>query len=272
MRLSFIRLFAFISIFLWIPFSAQADDLVFEGDYVFSWSGIRIGKLHLEMNQSDTDYEIESSLKTSGIVAMFSDHRSLTRVKGRTHNSNRFKPKTYRSNYHSGNKDKLIAMSYDDKGAVVNEEIVPEKRASRPEVPNHLKLGVADSLTAIFEMREQIKAALHNAESEMVVPVFDGKRRFDLHARIINPHTSLKMEGKKVPAIKLGLRRTPVAGFKEKELKKLAKGEPELEFFVDQKHLTLLGLQLPLYGGTVMAWVKNSCIGDACGQKQVAAR
>lgn len=271
MKLTFFKSAA-IFFTLFFAFSAQADDLRFEGDYVFSWSGIRIGKLHLEMNQDDSDYQIESSLKTSGIVAMFSDHKSLTQVKGKSRGE-RFQPRIYRSNYFSGNKDKLIALEYDEKGKVVEEEISPPKRASRPEVPEELKIGASDSLTAIFSMREQIKAALTKGETEMTVPVFDGKRRFDLHARIIKPSTSLKLNGKNIPAVKLGLRRTPVAGFKEKELKKLAKGEPELEFFVERTHFTLLGLQMPLYGGTVMAWVKNACIDDACGDgNQLAVR
>ena len=265
--------FKYLAIFIAFNFAlpAQADDLHFEGDYVFSWSGIRLGKLHLAMEQKDSNYEIESNLKTSGIVAMFSDHKSLTKVKGRTE-QNSFQPLAYQSNYFSGGKDKLIALNYDKNGKVINEEISPPKRASRPEVPSNLKMGAADSLTAIFSMREEIRDALKTGKTELTVPVFDGKRRFDLHARIIQPSTSLKLNGKKVPAVKLGLRRTAVAGFKEKELKKLAKGEPELEFFVDSTNFTLLGLQMPLYGGTVMAWVKDSCIDDACGTNQVASK
>ncbi|MDG1286460.1 MAG: DUF3108 domain-containing protein [Rickettsiales bacterium] len=266
-------IFKYLSLLLCIfcAFSAQADDLHFEGNYVFSWSGIRIGNLHLEMDQDDSDYEIASNLKTSGIVAMFSDHKSFTKVKGKSKGS-QFKPRDYRSNYYSGKKDKVIALKYDANGKIINEEITPPKRASRPEVPEDMKIGAADSLTAIFSMREEIKTALAKGETEMTVPVFDGKRRFDLHARILNPSTSLTLNGDKVAAIKLGLRRTPVAGFKDKELKKLAKGEPELEFFVDQKNLTLLGLQMPLYGGTVMAWVKNACVNEACDPNQMASK
>ncbi|GEM_PF-5687385 len=268
-----VKFFKYLSILscIFFAFTAQADDLHFEGDYVFSWSGIRIGKLHLEMNQDDSDYEIASKLKTSGIVAMFNDHKSFTKVKGKSQGST-FKPRDFRSNYYSGKKDKLIALKYDVNGKIIDEEISPPKRASRPEVPENMKIGAADSLTAIFSMREEIKDALVKGETEMTVPVFDGKRRFDLHARIINPNTNLNLNGDKIPAIKLGLRRTPVAGFKEKELKKLAKGEPELEFFVEQKNLTLLGLQMPLYGGTVMAWVKNACMNEACETNQIASK
>lgn len=240
---------------------------------MFSWSGIRIGKLHLEMQQDEQSYQVESKLKTAGLVAMFSDHKSLTRVDGKRI-EDEFRPVSYRSDYHSGQKDKLIALNYDETGNIIHEEISPPKRLNRPDVPSSLKSGVADSLTAIFAMREQIKQAVDSGSKEIIVPVFDGKRRFDLQARIINPDTSLKMNKRSIPAIKLGLKRTPIAGFKDKELKKIGKGEPELEFFVDQENLTLLGLQLPLYGGTVMAWVKDACVNDGCVLKdqQLAAR
>lgn len=266
--------FKWISLLFCIFFasSALADDLHFEGDYVFAWNGIRIGKLHLQMQQNQADYNVRSQLKTSGIVALFSDHKSLTTVKGKAEGA-RFQPVAYRSNYHSGNKDKLIDLQYDESGKVIAEDIKPS-RGARPEVPEDLKTGAADSLTAIFAMRAQVKEALATGAEEIIVPVFDGVRRFNLHARMITPENSIVLEGQSVPAVKLGLSRKPLAGFKDKELKKIAEGEPELEFFVDRKHFTLLGFQLPLYGGTVNAWVKNACFDDACqnNTKQVAVK
>lgn len=252
-------------------FSAQADTLKFKGDYVFSWSGIRIGKLQLELKENDKEYSALSTLKTAGLVAAFSDHKSVTKVKGKTQ-PDRYQPSEYRSDYFSGNKDKVIALKYGKDGTVVEEAFTPPKRASRPDVPAKMKMGAADSLTAIFSMRHEIKQALKDGRSKMTVPVFDGKRRFDLHARVIDPNTSLRLDGKSVPAVKLGLRREAVAGFKQKELKKMAKGEPELEFFIEKKHYTLLGLQMPLYGGTVMAWVKNACTNEMCNRAQFASK
>ena len=243
-------------------FTAQADDLVFEGDYVFSWSGLRLGKLHLQMQQNDSDYAITSKVKTAGIVAFFSNHKSTTKVSGNV-KSNQFHPTYYRSDYRSSNTDKSIELNYDAKGKVTKEEILPW-RGARPEVSNDLKTGVADSLTAIFAMREQIKTALKSGTKKITVPVFDGIRRFDLEARVINTNTSIFLDDKQIQTVKLGLKRIPLGGFKEKEIKKLTKGEPELEFFIEKENFTLLGLQVVLYGGTVMAWLKDSCTNTAC--------
>ena len=50
----------------------------------------------------------------------------------------------------------------------------------------------------------------------------------------------------------------------------MAKGEPLLEFFLDKQNFTLLGFQMSLYGGTVMAWVKDTCVNEACKDNQMA--
>ena len=103
---------------IFFAFSAYADDLQFEGDYIFSWSGIRIGKLHLSLQQDSSAYAVKSSLKTSGIVAMFSDHKSTTIVNGTTKDAI-FQPIDYRSDYFSGGKDKLIALKFDEMAALL---------------------------------------------------------------------------------------------------------------------------------------------------------
>lgn len=261
-----------LSFAIFIANPAFADNLEFKGDYTFAWSGIRLGKLHLEVDQGDKDYEIQSRLKTSGLMALFSSHKSLTKVTGHS-GHHHFQPVYYRSDYHSGGKDKVIDLKYNEKGELVHEEVLPS-RGARPEVPEELKLGAADSLTAVVAMRGEIIKALAEGRDEMIVPVYDGSRRFDLHATLLDKNTSIKLDDKMIPAIKLGLRREPIAGFKDKELKRMAEGEPLLEFFMEKEHTTLLGFQLSVYGGTFTAWVKDSCINDACktDTQQVAAK
>ncbi len=261
MRVKFFKCLALLLCILFTN-TAQADALVFEGDYAFSWSGLRLGKLNLQMKYDDENYNVESRLKTSGFVALFSKHKSTTKVSGKT-KSNEFQPITYRSDYRSGGHDKSIEMNYDAAGKITKEEILPW-RGARPEVPVGLKTKVDDSLTAILSMRVAIKKALANNETEITIPVFDGVRRFDLQARVLNANTSIFLDDKKVPAIKLVLKRIPLGGFKQKEIKKMAKGEPDLEFFIEKENFTLLGFQLDLYGGTVMAWIKDYCFNEAC--------
>ena len=251
--------------------SAQAEDLTFKGDYVFSWSGLRLGKLHLEMQQDDAQYNVESKLKTAGIVAFFSNHKSTTKVSGKKLTSNSLRPTAYRSDYRSGGKDKSIEMKYDAQGNVIKEEVLPW-RGARPEVTDELKSGVGDSLTAILSMRSAIKDALAKNQTNIQVPVFDGVRRFDLHARILDKNSSIKLDDKSIPVVKLSLKRVPLGGFKEKELKKMAKGEPELQFFIEKEHFTLLGLQVELYGGTVTAWRKKACVNEECSPNQMASK
>lgn len=250
---------------IFFTFSASADDLVYEGHYAFSWSGLRLGKLHLQMQQNDGDYSVLSHVKTAGLLALFSKHKSTTKVEGKIE-GNGFYPIHYRSDYRSRDIDKSIELKYDESGKVTKEEVLPW-RGARPDVPEELKTGSADSLTAIFAMRKKIRQALESGETEITVPVFDGIRRFDLRARVIDTNKSLHLNDKQFNTVKLGLKRIPLGGFKDKELKKMAEGEPELEFFIEKDHFTLLGFQLELYGGTVMAWLKNSCANEECASQ-----
>lgn len=249
---------------------AMAEPLRFSGDYTFDWSGIRIGKLHLEIDQSEKDYRIESTVKTSGIAALFSDHKSLTRTSGKALKTKHL-PHAYRADYNSNGKDKYVDLKYNAKGNVIAEDVQPS-RGARPEVPEEMKIGAADSLTAVVRMREAVREALQNGEADIVVPVYDGVRRFDLLARVIDTTSSVEVDGETFSAIRLGLKRKPLGGFKDKEVKKIEKGEPELEFFLDKEHYTLLGFQVPLYGGVVHGRMRSRCVDEGCTQQLANAK
>ncbi len=247
-----------------------AENFQFEGDYVFSWSGLRIGKMNLKMQQDASDYSVSSQIKTSGVVSVFSDHTSRSQAKGKTSSLN-YNPLTYRSDYNSGNKDKVIDLTYNGQGKLLSEVVLPS-RGARPEVDESLKQNTMDVLSAFFAMRDHVKESLlSNHKGDIIVPIFDGIRRFDLVATITDANTSISNEGQNIPAVKLNVKRKPFGGFKDKELKRIAKGEPNIELFIEKKNFTVLGVQMSVYGGQATAWVKDSCVNNLCKKTEQVA-
>lgn len=87
-----------------------------------------------------------------------------------------------------------------------------EPRAS--EVPEELRVGVVDPLTAIFELRRRVALALGDGADTFTVAVFDGRRRYDIGGKM-RGRTTIDSDGKVVPVIEVALNFMPVAGFDE---------------------------------------------------------
>ncbi|MBM3573898.1 MAG: DUF3108 domain-containing protein [Alphaproteobacteria bacterium] len=69
--------------------------------------------------------------------------------------------------------------------AAVEERVLAEREVSRdwkppPPVPNELRVGVFDPLTAIRESIAHVRAHLGGGPARFKIPVFDGTRRFDI--------------------------------------------------------------------------------------------
>ncbi len=252
-----------IYLLLWFIFSAPAalaENLTFRGHYDFTWSGIPVGKIVITVNETDNSYRINSYARTKGIIRLFSRHKSKVFVEGARANGN-YLPLYFHSKYMDGDKQqRSIEIRYNKSGDVITENISPPKRASRPEVPAELKKNSVDILTSILALRQKLSAIFTNCSKsksaqkcKFYIPIFDGKRRFDLWAEIIEPNSNFISAGTSQPAIKLQLWRVPIAGFRDKELKRIRQKDVPVYLFINPQTYTPLGLTLHIYGATLAA-------------------
>ena len=243
-----------IALCCWLSTMHASQAATQEGEYRFYWGGLRIGKIHLTLEEDGRQYRIHSIAKSSGLMRLFDKHKSEAFVRG-VKRDGRYIPIQFRSEYGDGEeKNKLIELHYDSQGVVQSETLIPPRKESRPPVAQHEKgRGVLDIFTTIFAMQEQLANALAKGKTEFVAPIYDGKRRFDLQARIKDTHAIFEAQDQDQPAIALSLLRNPIAGYTQKELRKLGESNPEVTFYVHRDSFRLLGLAVPTFKGTLRA-------------------
>lgn len=252
MKLTIFKALWLFLLLLPVSVPAKEQPQTFRGHFDFSWGGIPVGKIVLSYKEEGETYRIDSYARTTGLVRLFEKHKSTVYAEGRLRDAG-YRPLHFRSEYRDEGENKRIDLAYDDSGAVIAEEILPPKRESRPDVPPGLKQDTFDILSALLAMRGQLRNALENNETSLTTPIFDGKRRFDLIATIVDTQASFYSGGVKQPAIALLLRRDPIAGFKDKELKKMAERDAPVTFYVHPDTLTPLGLEMEIYGAQLAA-------------------
>ncbi len=249
MRLLFILL-------LLLPVPGLASETLDYTDTLhFTWARIPLGALTLTMHQQDADYKMVTEAKTEGVARLFNRHKSTTTVSGIQQAEN-YLPATYRSDYVDNGEKRLIAIRYDKNGLPTEETIIPPREEIRPLVPEEMKRGSVDILTGFFLMRQKLRQALADKATVFSVTIYDGKRLFRVDASLAAPLVTVSFNGVKRPAIKLQLHREPLAGYKEKELKKLEYRNPLVTLYVEPQRLVPFGVSLKVYGATLEGWIK----------------
>ena len=241
-----------------VIFGAQAAVAAEKLDYTdtlyFTWARVPLGELTLTMKQRGDEYRMVAAGKTDGIALLFNRHLSTTKVEGTMAGMQPI-PKIYSSDYVDDGDPRLIAIAYDKKGFPVEEKIVPPREEIRPLVPEEQKRGALDILSGFFAMREKLKVAMANKQKDFSVTIYDGKRLFRVDASIDKPLTNVRFNSIERPAIKLALQRVPLAGYKDKELKKLKVRNPLIALYVEPERLVPFGLSLPVYGAKLEAFI-----------------
>jgi len=242
---------------------AQAETVQpapYQATFLFRWGAMPVGKLTLDIAETAQRYRVDTNAKTSGLVRIFSRHKSHAFAEGKKDDA-RIRPIQFRSDYRSGGQDKVIETRYDANGVITQEILVPEREESRPEVPATMKgEGVLDILSTLISMREQLRGLLACTSmpcpTQFTAPIYDGKRRFNLEATLQPQRKTIAYKGGKQEAIVLSLQRVALAGYTAKETKKLTASNPVVTFYVHPDDLSPLGFEMPVYGATLSALVE----------------
>jgi hypothetical protein len=126
-------------------------------------------------------YGVEAAARTRGLLASLAPWENRTRSEGRVAADGRLVPRAHEVVSTWRGEPRSVALGYDAAGAVVSSRAVPAAEAdAREPVPDHLKPGTADVLTGVLGL---LDAMDDGAGCDRTVPVYDGRRRYDIAVR-----------------------------------------------------------------------------------------
>ncbi len=215
--------------------------------YTLAWNGIPMGRATLDAHQSNSEYLMEMRVKLAGIAKLIAKHKSTTKVEGKMAENMALAERTYRSDYTQKKTDKSIRLHYASGGILKAREIIPKDNpATRPPVPFTELTAVPDPLTFVHVVRKRVDEARTKDEKKFSLLLYDGKRLTKV---------DLTMLGVEEGSLKVGVKRTPLKGYTQKELKKFSEnGERAiLLFFSNDERLTLKEVRMESAVGWVSA-------------------
>jgi Protein of unknown function (DUF3108) len=121
-------------------------------------------------------YTVEVNAQTQGILGTLFPWQTLAHSDGKL-NAGEAQPRTHRQTGTWRGQDRAVSLHYDGSGSVLAEVRPPEDPAEREPVPPEMVPGTTDPLSAVLSVASAIAVGRGCSET---VPVFDGRRRYDL--------------------------------------------------------------------------------------------
>jgi hypothetical protein len=167
------------------------------------------------VDMNGAGYNVEFEARTDGWIGrLFAMVLTATAVGNRTEQG--LRPQVFRTaNTWQGNDERWVELTYGASGAPLTEAEPPPGEDDRNKVPENLRHGTVDPITAVFDLL----GADGNEACTGRAAVFDGRRRYDLEAERIGP-ANLRSSGYSIysgPATECRLVFREIEGFWKKK-------------------------------------------------------
>jgi hypothetical protein len=148
--------------------------------YRVTIAGLPAGTMSFKAEPGDQEGILSRFLfRSQGVLSLFGDIESQIRSQSRREASTMV-PASFRGDYRRNERRREVAIDYGRNGAA-ERVAVRQRGVLRPgRLPGDLLAGTVDPVTAFFVARDRL--ARLDAEA-ILVPVFDGRRRYDLMVR-----------------------------------------------------------------------------------------
>ncbi len=186
--------------------------------------GLHAFSFETRLNRGDNTYSVNLSARTEGLVELLYPFKLKARTDGIADEYG-LRPTHYRSTSKKRGKKRRQDITYLNDGSL-DVRIEPEKDAKRlAEMPETLTFGTLDPASAVFSI---IEAFTHVGRCEGSIPVYDGRRRYNLVVtqvgeRTLRPSSYGMYSG---PATVCRVAVEPLAGFKKKKKKRSNRAFP----------------------------------------------
>jgi len=180
-------------------------------NYNLSLAGLPMGKADLSSTFDGPKYEMQGSVKLSGLVKMITGGKGAGTASG-TISGSQLQAKDFAVNTKSSGEQRVVRMALDD-GNVAEVEIVPplEPKEDRVPVKEADKKGVLDPLSALIMPAMASKSLTDRANCNRTIPVFDGASRQNIVLSYSETKT-VKVPGYSGPVLVCNARWVPISG------------------------------------------------------------
>lgn len=183
-------------------------------EYAVAVGGFSIGTINLSARFEDDAYELDGLLVTDGIVATFFPAVFKLESDGKFDDT-RVRPTRFLSDFASEDKKRRIELAYTPAGDPVMSALPAYSDGYGPEITRAIRLDTQDPVSVLL----QPVPAGAKGPCDRSMPVFDGRRRYDLMLAY-DSHTMIDggPDGYSGQAVKCRVRLEPVAGYKKRRM------------------------------------------------------
>ena len=159
--------------------------------YAIEVAGIRVAELALTVTPREGGVASRLVVQSVGLAAAWSGARSELVTLMRRPEGGPPTPVRFEAVHTKRDREREIRIRYGGDGTITALALTSRGRPRPPEVPEELRVGTIDPLTAFERLRDWLpRTAAGEAARDISLPVFDGRKRFDLEARYVGRTTS----------------------------------------------------------------------------------
>lgn len=156
--------------------------------YAVEVAGIRVAELALTVTPGEGGLASRLVMQSVGLAAAWSGARSELATLMRLPPEGAPAPIRFDAVHSKRDREREIRIRYGGDGTIAELALRSQGRPRAPEVPEDLQAGTVDPLTAFERLRDWFPRAVSGeAAREVSVPIFDGRKRYDLEARYVGP-------------------------------------------------------------------------------------
>lgn len=227
--------------------------------YEVSWAGLPAGEVVLRLDEDPAGFRSQIAVRSAGLPRWFTRFRAEGMSEGGFGRAGWAEPRRYAARYDlRSRRNKRVSMLFRAAGAARVAERGPDDTTHKPQLALAARIGVVDPLTALSRMREALRRG--RARAGLRIPVYDGKRRFDVVERDL-VRTTRRIDGRAQPVLRLALLLVPVAGFKDNDPEGNPSTAPRgLEFvFTDDAELAPVAMSVAVGWFTMKVRLAGRC-------------
>ena len=236
--------------------AAQSNDTVQSERlaYDLKIGGVHVADFLAEFDESRSSYRTVLTMETRGLARWFQDFRAEVTGHGtmviETGNGLTPVPHQFDRAWAATAIAASLTIAYDPVtglalpeerifNPLTGEDIAVEEmewnrnREALPPVPDEMRIGVFDPMAAFVAARRHI---LNSGTSEFRIPIYDGRRRYDLVGTVEAPRT-FWIKGRDVELVPVIAGIDPVFGFDEERTDRIREGSGKLLFSPDDRFI-----------------------------------
>ncbi len=185
----------------------------FSACYDVRWNGISFARLTYS-HAAAAGYHVTMHFETFGLADEFGKVRFAANSTGQDGGRTGPKPQRFEAIDGDHGLTRIRTTLTYPAGGAVRTEISP--KPPKMPVAAARTTGAIDPLSALYRLRREASRALNGGRPAFVIPIYDGAKRYDLHATLGERGTRKIGKGFR-PVVHVKARLSPIAGFEAGE-------------------------------------------------------